>query len=1036
MLIAKRNMAYYSRPASAGAARAQDDQDPYPYYPDPDLIVGSGANTSFVNPYEASGAASSASHTSPFSDAHAASASPASILPLSHQQVSAHAPQQQHMSISVDPRDGQQSRMPGLSESFYSQAAYALASPPPAAGALSPSAHLATLPEHSQAPLSGSVDGEYTYYSQSAAGHYSSLAHRHGQDDEDDDDAETKYSPSSAHDEKYAYDRPDSAAAGTSPFGRAAGIAYLQSPYAQVARNDDDDEDEDAEDPYRVLTRDSAFGGDNGQGYDPNSAYGGAGMAGPTGQFGDNHFDTQHFGPAPARGAQLRRHKTKKNVRLTKGNLILDCPVPTKLQTFLTRRAEDEFTTMRYSAVTCDPDDFASESFTLRPALYGRHTELFIAITMYNEDEVLFCRTFHGVMKNIAHLCSRNKSRTWGKDGWKKVVVAIISDGRKKIHPRVLDCLAALGVYQDGVAKNMVDGKEVRAHLYEYTTQLSIDSNLQFKGAERGLVPMQIIFCLKEKNAKKINSHRWFFNAFCPILQPNVTILLDVGTRPENKSIYYLWKSFDLNSNVAGACGEICAETKGKWGVGPLLLNPLVAAQNFEYKISNILDKTTESVMGYISVLPGAFSAYRYIALQNDEFGHGPLASYFKGENLLGADADVFTSNMYLAEDRILCFELAAKRGHGWVLKYVKSARGVTDVPEGLPEFISQRRRWLNGSFFAAVYALYHTAQFVRSGHNVWRKSLLVFESFYSFVNMCFAWFGLANYYIFFRILTTSLEDPTFKLRGIGVFNVFMQYIYLGTVVSSFIFAMGNRPQGSKWKYWAAVVVFALLTVYMMVAAVLCLSKVVARVEHDAIYAQMVVSLLATYGVYLISSLLACDPLHLITSFLQYLLLAPTYINILNIYAFCNLHDFSWGTKGDTSISADLGAVVSTSKGTVEITLPTAQADIDTAYDDALNNLRTRPMIIRGDASNAEKEARQMDYYKNIRTNVVLAWALSNGVLAAFILNGDAAGTFSDTGGVTRTKVYMVLVLIFVAGMACIRFIGSTLYLTIRLING
>ncbi|TKY90705.1 hypothetical protein EX895_000703 [Sporisorium graminicola] len=1022
-------MAYYSRPTSA-AAHAQDEQDQYPYYPDPDLIVGSGANTSFVNPYEA---ASSTSHASPFSDAHAAGAGPASILPLSHQQRMSSL-QQQPMSISVDP--SQQAHMPPLSESFYNQAAYALASPP--AAAVSPVGHLATLPEYSQAPMAaGSVDGGYTYYNQSAAGHYSSLGHGEGDDDEDDDDAATKYSPGSVYDEKHEYGRPASAAAGaTSPFGRAAGAAYLTSPYAQVAGNDD--YDNDAHGGFAGRAAHSPYGGSGDAGaYDPNYAYGDAGVPGAgAGQFGDNHFETQHFGPAPARGAQLRRHKTKKNVRLTKGNLILDCPVPTKLQTFLTRRAEDEFTTMRYSAVTCDPDDFVAESFTLRPALYARHTELFIAITMYNEDEVLFCRTFHGVMKNIAHLCSRNKSRTWGKEGWKKVVVAIISDGRKKIHPRVLDCLAALGVYQDGVAKNMVDGKEVQAHLYEYTTQLSIDSNLQFKGAERGLVPMQIIFCLKEKNAKKINSHRWFFNAFCPILQPNVTVLLDVGTRPENKSIYYLWKSFDLNSNVAGACGEICAETKGKWGVGPLLLNPLVAAQNFEYKISNILDKTTESVMGYISVLPGAFSAYRYIALQNDEFGHGPLASYFKGENLLGADADVFTSNMYLAEDRILCFELAAKRGHGWVLKYVKSARGVTDVPEGLPEFISQRRRWLNGSFFAAVYALYHTAQFLRSGHNAWRKALLVFESFYSFINMCFAWFGLANYYIFFRILTTSLEDPTFHLRGIGVFNVFMQYIYLGTVVASFIFAMGNRPQGSKWKYWAAVVVFALLTVYMMVAAVLCLSKVVKRVEHDAIYAQMVVSLLATYGVYLISSLLACDPLHLVTSFLQYLLLAPTYINILNIYAFCNLHDFSWGTKGDTTVSKDLGAVVSTGKGTVEITLPTAQADIDTAYDDALNNLRTRPMIIRGDASNEEKAARQMDYYKNIRTNVVLAWALSNGVVAAFILNGDASSTFDSGSGVTRTKVYMVLVLVFVAGMACIRFIGSTLYLTIRLING
>ncbi|PWZ02542.1 hypothetical protein BCV70DRAFT_196781 [Testicularia cyperi] len=1084
---AGKSMASYGYTSPHGARADDGESASYPYYPDPDLI---GA-PQFSNPYDNAG---------PFSDSAAATRSPIRTLPGAG-----------HLSIDIDSRQ-HQGHVPQLSESFYNQAASALSSPLHAhtqahthaqaqAQTQIPSRldsivsppppqqqpqNLEAIPEYASydiPPPAASSLGHHSYYQPPASGvgAYSNLGHANqngivygddnDDDDDEDDDADTKYSPNSMYDEKHGGAAARQGRGGdyldsTSPFGRAAGINYLSSPYAAVSTRGHDDDGDD--DPYTALTGAAAFGGDrklagSGEGslYDndgylddhddddahehadlagvhhrANYNHGDANGNGSGSPFGaENNFDTQHFGPAPARGAQLRRHKTKKNVRLTKGNLILDCPVPTKLQTFLTRRGEDEFTTMRYSAVTCDPDDFGAESFTLRPAIYGRHTELFIAITMYNEDEVLFCRTFHGVMKNIAHLCSRNKSRTWGTNGWKKVVVAIISDGRKKIHPRVLDCLAALGVYQDGVAKNMVDGKEVQAHLYEYTTQLSIDANLQFKGAERGLVPMQIIFCLKEKNAKKINSHRWFFNAFCPILQPNVTILLDVGTRPENKSIYYLWKSFDLNSNVAGACGEICADTRGKWGVGPLLLNPLVAAQNFEYKISNILDKTTESVMGYISVLPGAFSAYRYIALQNDELGHGPLASYFKGENLLGADADVFTSNMYLAEDRILCFELAAKRGSGWVLKYVKSARGVTDVPEGLPEFISQRRRWLNGSFFAAVYSLYHTGQFLRSGHNVWRKALLVFESFYSFVNMCFAWFGLANYYIFFRILTQSLEAPEFKLKGIGVFNVFAQYIYLGTVVSSFIFAMGNRPQGSKYKYWAAVVIFALLTVYMMVAAILCIAKVVGEAHHDAIYAQMVVSLLATYGVYLLSSLLACDPLHLVTSFVQYLLLAPTYINILNIYAFCNLHDFSWGTKGDTTVSKDLGAVVSSGKGTVEITLPTAQADIDTAYDDALNNLRTRPLIIRGDASNEEKQARQMDYYKNIRTNVVLAWALSNGVLAAFILNGNTTDTFTAPG-ISRSKVYMVLVLVFVAGMACIRFIGSSLYLTIRLING
>ena len=69
------------------------------------------------------------------------------------------------------------------------------------------------------------------------------------------------------------------------------------------------------------------------------------------------------------------------------------------------------------------------------------------------EDEELFARSMYGVMKNIAHLCTRQRSKTWGKEGWKKVVVCIVSDGRSKVNARTLSTIAAMGIYQDGVAK-------------------------------------------------------------------------------------------------------------------------------------------------------------------------------------------------------------------------------------------------------------------------------------------------------------------------------------------------------------------------------------------------------------------------------------------------------------------------------------------------------------------------------------------------------------------------------------------------------
>lgn len=130
----------------------------------------------------------------------------------------------------------------------------------------------------------------------------------------------------------------------------------------------------------------------------------------------------------------------------------------------------------------------------------------------------------------------------------------------------VLDVLATLGVYQDGIMKKEIDGKETVAHIFEYTTQLSIDSKPSLvapsldnsaDAAKSNLVPVQLIFCLKQKNAKKINSHRWLFNAIATQLRPEVCILIDAGTKPGKRSLYALWQAFHNNRNLGGACGEV-----------------------------------------------------------------------------------------------------------------------------------------------------------------------------------------------------------------------------------------------------------------------------------------------------------------------------------------------------------------------------------------------------------------------------------------------------------------------------------------------
>lgn len=765
-------------------------------------------------------------------------------------------------------------------------------------------------------------------------------------------------------------------------------------------------------------------------------------------------YHAQSTGAYSVARDQMLKGRTVKQVELFQGNLVLDVPVSSHIIP-AGRHDVEEMAKMRYTAATCDPDDFMKSRYSLRPYLLGRHTELFIVMTMYNEDEVLFTKTMNAVLKNIAHLCGRSRSKMWGPEGWKKVVVCVVSDGRNKINKRTLQVLSLMGCYQEGIAKDSVGGKDVTAHIFEYTTSVMVS---ELGEVSQTGCPVQVIFCLKEQNKKKLNSHRWFFNAFGPLVKPNVCVLLDVGTKPTGTSIYELWKCFDKHSSVGGACGEICVDT-GR-GCSLLLTSPLAASQNFEYKMSNILDKPLESIFGYISVLPGAFSAYRYAALQNGPDGKGPLASYFKGETMHGGGpngAGLFERNMYLAEDRILCFEIVTKKREGWVLKYVKSAKASTDVPATVPEFISQRRRWLNGSLFASVHSTVFWFRIWTSGQNFFRKIILTIEFIYNAVQLLFTWTSLANFYLAFFFLVSSATANTstnsdafgFMAQGAGrdVFEVVLK-LYIALIFVVLVCSLGNRPQGSKWTYSLAILLFGLCNVVTLYCAAYTVYLEVPHtvagwenfpqlVKASPALRDIVISLAATYGLYFIGSFMHFEPWHMFTSFLQYMFFLPSYVNILMMYAMCNLHDVTWGTKGDNGAAKDLGGAKKVKgeggKELMEVEVVTQREDVDQLWLAARSSMKIKPPEEKEHRDAATKQA---DHDRNSRTNVVLAWVGTN--MAMIIVFTSTAFTTWVAEHVQEAdnstfNPYLTFLFWSLAGLSAIRFTGSFLYLVFRL---
>ena len=404
---------------------------------------------------------------------------------------------------------------------------------------------------------------------------------------------------------------------------------------------------------------------------------------------------------------------------------------------------------------------------------------------------------------------------------------------------------------------------------------------------------------------------------------------------------------------------------------------------------------------------------------------------------------------MYLAEDRILCFELVAKKNQQWHLKYVKAAQAETDVPEGVAEFISQRRRWLNGSFFAMTYALAHWFKIMATGHNIFQKLWFQIQLLYNTINMLFTWFNISLFYLTFFFLSQNVigrNDP-FTFGGVGygqwVWTIFRQ-IYIFAIIVIVIASLGNRPQGSRAIYLFAMFLFALIMGMILFLAgwtiVLAVQQVIqqsakttsfgAALFSSSAFRDIFISIMSSFGLYLLISILHGDPWHMVTCFVQYMFLLPSFINILTIYAFCNVHDVSWGTKGDNK-AASLGGAKKADKGSdvVELELPFEDAKdksgLNDDYEQWLYGLSHKP---KEEPSKPDMATMLEDWYRTFRTRLVLFWLITNALVIVVLTDPRVVNSL---GGADNPNSNPFLAFMFWSflGLTLFRFIGSLVYL-------
>jgi len=328
------------------------------------------------------------------------------------------------------------------------------------------------------------------------------------------------------------------------------------------------------------------------------------------------------------------------------------------------------------------------------------------------------------------------------------------------------------------------------------------------------------------------------------------------------------------------------------------------------------------------------------------------------------------------------------------------------------------------------------------------------FQMLYNTFSLLMSWFALASYWLTTTVIMDLVGNPSnsnnnrafpFGNTATPIINTIIKYLYLGFLLLQFILSLGNRPKGSKHSYIMSFVFFGIVQFYIVILSMFLVVRAFSGATPTDFVVDkgvgaflssffsssgpgiIIIALAATVGLYFVASLMYMDPWHMFSSFPQYLVIAPSYINILNVYAFSNWHDVSWGTKGSDKADALPSAQTKKDADSKEAVIEEPdmpQADIDSQFEATVKRALT-PFVVTKDKETRSDE----DSYKSFRTKLVTFWIFSNAFLALCITS-EAVDKFGFTSQATeRTQRFFQALLWATAALSLVRFLGACWFL-------